>query len=305
MHTSNLRLLLSALVAWWAWGTAYVVPVYIVLAFLLGFWSIWASQGMTIRRKLQIASWDEPKEGCIHGKISLDATNVLSYIEKKRKQTGDHITVTHVVGKIMGLILKEATGLNGRIVMDRFVPFKTSDVSFLTVLEGGKNLAKVKVTSIDTKPIEQIAKELEKGADKLRKGDDENFKKSMGPLHFLPTFLIRIIVFLAGYAAGALGADVPFLGLESFPFGSCLITSVGMLGVDEAFAPFTPFTRVPILVLIGAVKDGVIPIDGKVEIRKKIKITATIDHRFMDGSQGGILARVMREVFANPDLLDK
>lgn len=61
----------------------------------------------------------------------------------------------------------------------------------MTVLEGGKNLAKVKVTAIDTKPIEHIAKELEKGADKLRKGNDENFKKSMGPLHFLPTFLIR------------------------------------------------------------------------------------------------------------------
>jgi len=68
-----------------------------------------------------------------------------------------------------------------------------------------------------------------------------------------------------------------------------------MLGVDEAFgnypltsflfltlfakAPFTPFTRVPLLVLIGALKEGVMPIDGQVQIRKKITITATIDHR--------------------------
>ena len=64
-------------------------------------------------------------------------------------------------------------------------------MSFLTVLEGGKNLAKVKVCQADTKSVEQIAKELTKGSDKLRKGDDENFKKSMGPLHILPTWLIR------------------------------------------------------------------------------------------------------------------
>jgi len=304
MHASNTRLLLGGLLAWWAWGTPYVVPVYIALAFLAGFWFIWASKGMTVRRKLQIATWDEPKEGCIHAKITLDATAVLDYIEKKREKTSEHITITHVIGKAMGLILKEATGLNGRIVMDRFVPFKTVDVSFLTVLDGGKNLAKVKVSEADTKSVEQISKELAKGSDKLRKGNDENFKKSMGPLYILPTWLIRIIVTIAGYASGALGLEIGFLGLEPFPFGCCLITSVGMLGVDEAYAPFTPFTRVPILVLIGAVKDGVFAIDGEVKIRKKITLTSTIDHRFLDGAQGGILARVMREVFANPEILD-
>jgi len=281
-----------------------MIPLYIVLVLFMLVWSIWASRGMTIRRKLQIATWDEPKEGSIHAKISLDATNVLNYIDKKRKDTNEHITITHVIGKAMGKILKEATGLNGRIIMDRFVPFKTADVSFLTVLDGGKNLAKVKVCQADTKSVDQIAKELSKGSDKLRKGDDENFKKSMGPLYILPTWMIRIIVNVAGYAAGAMGLEIPPLGLEPFPFGACLITSVGMLGVDEAFAPFTPFTRVPLLVLIGALKDGVIPIDGQIQIRKKIKLTATIDHRFLDGAQGGILARVIREVFAHPESLD-
>ena len=37
--------------------------------------------------------------------------------------------------------------------------------------------------------------------------------------------------------------DPPGLGLEAFPFGSAVITSVGMMGLDEGFAPPTPFAR--------------------------------------------------------------
>lgn len=54
---------------------------------------------------------------------------MLNYIDKKRKDTGEHITITHVVGKAMGRILTEATGLNGRIIMDRFVPFKVININ--------------------------------------------------------------------------------------------------------------------------------------------------------------------------------
>jgi len=261
--------------------------------------------GMSVRRKLQIATWAEPSEGCIYATLSLDVSQVLTFMEKKREQTGKHITITHIVGKAIGLALKNAPGLNGRITMDRFVAFKTVDASFLAMLEGGKNLAKVKVSEINTKTVDQIAGELQKGADRLRTGQDENFKKSMSPLKMLPTWLIRPMVAVAGYAAAALGLNIPVLGVESFPFGACLITSVGMLGVDEAFAPFTPFARVPLLVLIGSIRDGVSVVDGEIKIKKKVKLTATIDHRFLDGAQGAALAQTIRKVFDNPDLLDK
>jgi hypothetical protein len=45
----------------------------------------------------------------------------------------------------------------------------------------------------------------------------------------------RIITFVGGWLAGSLGVDVPPLGVESFPFGSAIITSVGMFGIEEAY----------------------------------------------------------------------
>ena len=91
--------------------------------------------------------------------------------------------------------------------------------------------------------------------------------------------------------------------LEAFPFGACVITSVGMLGLDEGFVPPTPFARVPLYVLLGAIRDQAVVEDGQVVVRPMLTITATIDHRFMDGFQGAVLARKVREIFADPSLL--
>ena len=66
-------------------------------------------------------------------------------------------------------------------------------VSFLVSVEGGKNLAKVKVEDADRKDVFQFADELSSGAGKVRKGKDENFNKSMGPLKLLPTWAVRCV----------------------------------------------------------------------------------------------------------------
>jgi pyruvate dehydrogenase E2 component (dihydrolipoamide acetyltransferase) len=98
----------------------------------------------------------------------------------------------------------------------------------------------------------------------------------------------------------SLGISLKGLGLEAFPFGSCIITSVGMFGLDEGFAPPTPFARVPVYVLVGAVQERPAVVDGAIVPRPQLTLCATVDHRFMDGYQGGVLAKVVRDVLANP-----
>jgi pyruvate dehydrogenase E2 component (dihydrolipoamide acetyltransferase) len=83
-----------------------------------------------------------------------------------------------------------------------------------------------------------------------------------------------------------------------------ILTSVGMFGLDEGFAPPTPFAHVPIYVLLGAVRDMPVAVDGQVVVRKMVTLCATIDHRFVDGAQGGILAKAIRRVLENPWELD-
>jgi hypothetical protein len=190
-----------------------------------------------VRRKLAIASWAAPREGNIYGKLTIDATEALAYVEWLRQKTGEKITLTHLVGKAVAMALAEAPGLNGVIRFGRFVPHPTVDVAYLVALEEGKNLAKAKVTEADRKSVLDIAKELRALAEKLHSGKDEQFKKSMGPLSWMPSWLIRPIVYTTGFLASVLGWSIPPLGVESRPFGGAIITNVGVFGLDEGFAP--------------------------------------------------------------------
>lgn len=259
---------------------------------------------MTTRRKLAIATWAAPNEGTIYGKLTVDATEALAYLAHVRATTGEKVTITHLVGKVVGNALAQAPGLNGYLRFGAYVPHERVNVTYLVALEEGADLAKAKVDDIDKKSVVEVARDLRGRAEKLRAGQDEAFKKSMGPVKILPTWLIRPILKLTGWLTASLGVNVPALGLEAFPFGSCIVTSVGMFGLDEGFAPFTPFARVPVLVLVGSVRDGVVAVDGVPTIRKQLTITATIDHRFLDGFQGGVLAKVVRDQLENPWQLD-
>jgi len=106
---------------------------------------------------------------------------------------------------------------------------------------------------------------------------------------------------LASFAS-ALG--FPAMGLESFPFGSAIITNVGSFGLEEAYAPPTPFARVPVLILVGAVKDHPAVVDGQVVVRPIVTITATIDHRFIDGAELATLAKIVRQGIEQPWTLE-
>lgn len=263
-----------------------------------------SSYKMSTRRKLAIASWSAPQEGNIYGKLTVDATRALAYLEHLRSTTGQRVSITHLVGKAVSMALAQAPTLNGRVVFDRFIPFSTVDIAFLVALEEGKDLAKAKVCDADKKSVADIAAELATQAGRLRDGKDPEFEKSKGAVRAMPMFLLKRLVALTGFLAGGLGLTIKALGVERFPFGSCIVTSVGMFGLDEGYVPPTPFARVPLYILVGAVRDQPKVEDGAVVIRPHLTITATIDHRFIDGAQLGVLAKVVRRYLEDPFLLD-
>jgi hypothetical protein len=254
----------------------------------------------TLRRKLAIASWGDPREGNIYGKMTVDATSALAYIEQVREETGQKVTMTHVVGKAVAQALAAEPTLNGYIRLGRYVPHDDVALTFLVSMEDGSDLARAKVDQAHLKPVTAIADELRAQAERLRRGQDEDWERSKGLIQALPTWVLRPLLRFTGWLTSSLGFEARALGLERFPFGSAIITSVGMFGLDEGYAPPTPFARVPLYVLIGAVREQPTVEDGEVVVRPMLTITATVDHRFIDGFQGGVLAREFHSVMADP-----
>lgn len=255
------------------------------------------------RRKLAIGTWKAPAEGNIYGKLTVPAGPALAYLAALRERTGEKVTMTHFVGKAVALALRKAPGLNGRIRFGRFIEHPTVDIAFLVALDGGADLAKAKIERLDEKPVQQVAVEVRELAEKLRAGKDKEFESSKSTLKLLPRFAVPFVLWLTGWLTASLGLNLPALGLSRFPFGSAVVTSVGMFGLDEGFVPPTPFARVPLYVLVGAVKPRPAVVDQQVVVQDQMTITATLDHRFVDGFGGAQLAKVVRAVFEDPEAM--
>lgn len=259
----------------------------------------------SMRRKLAIASWGAPREGNIYGKLTLDATKALAYLDEVRERTGEKVTITHLVGKAVARALELEPSLNGYIRFGRFHPHDDVALTFLVSMPDGSDLGRAKVDNVHRRSVDDIAKDLRSQAIRLRDGADEDWESTKDVVRSIPAPLLKPLVQATGWLASAVGAELPALGVRPFPFGSAIITNVGVFGLDEAFVPPTPFARVPLYVLIGSVHEAAtVAEDGSVVVTKQLTVTATIDHRFIDGFQGGVIAREFRRIFDDPWLLD-
>jgi len=257
-------------------------------------------KSMTTRRKLAIATWGPPTEGNIYGRLALDTEEVERYLAWLRQSTGEKVTLTAFVGACVARGLAKTPSLNGRIWLGRYIPHETVALSFLVALEEGGDLGKAKIERADEKGPQAIARELRERAGTLHQGKDEAYNKSKGVIRLLPTWLLRPMLRWVGWLGGCGGFSIPALGVEPFPFGAAIITSIGMLGIDEGLVPPTPFAHVPLYVCVGAQRRVPAEHGGELALRPQVVITATIDHRFVDGYQLATLTKLMRELFANP-----
>jgi len=261
---------------------------------------------MSTRRKTMVATWEAPgRSGEIYAELEFDMTNAKKYIDDKAKK-GVKVTITHLIIKAVASALKAVPSVNGRIMFGRYIPFTNVDVSCLVNIDNGSDLAMCRITDADKIPIEQVGDVLRRQADKLRKGKDEDFEKSKGSLSLLPVAVLKYLLPAVGFLASGLGLTIKALGVKRFLFGGAVVTSVGMMGLDSVYVPFTPWARVPLFIMVGAIKDRAVVEDGKVVVRPILKITATLDHRFLDGAQGSQLAAEIRRCLLKPgEYIDK
>ncbi|TMW65059.1 hypothetical protein Poli38472_009226 [Pythium oligandrum] len=280
------------------YGVVIYLLVYFVTQFHMG------PSNMSPRRKLMIASFGPPDSGMILGTLQMDMTKTQKYIQEKRQTTGNHITITHIVLRSIAAALAKAPSVNGHIVFGNYYPAPTVDISCLVAVEGGKDLGVCRLSAADKMSLKDVCDRVRGDAGKLRSGNDQAQRDRNVLMNMLPTFVIRPVVNLVGWLGGCLGLRIKPVGVEPYMFGSCMVTSVGMMGMELAFAPLTPYAQTPMLVTIGAVKDTPVVVNGKIEIRPILTLTTTIDHRYVDGSQAARMGVTLKQCIEDPSLIE-
>lgn len=266
-------------------------------------------------RKIAMATWQRRNDGWIMAEIDIDARKALDYLRDVRAATGAHVTMMHLVGRAGAKVTEALPVLNGRAVAGRFLPSPTIDVFFTVSLnpkatEEGEaaeatDLSGAVVRKVNEKTPWEIATELDEKAAKIRTGNDPMFKITKAISWVLPPLVLRSFLAATTFITEDLQLPVPPLGLEARPFGSLLVTNVGTFGLDRAYAPMPTVCHVPVGIAVGAVKQiPVVDDDGSIVARPILPIAAGIDHRFVDGYQAALIAKVFREYLEDPAKFD-
>lgn len=254
-------------------------------------------------RRFALAFWGPPSDGTIYGHLFVDATNMLALSKQVEAEHGVKLTPGHFVGKGLALGMRAAPQFNSKIIWGKPYQKDTVDVYFQVDVEGGKDLSGVLIERADEKSIVEIAKELRERATALRAGRDKQYEQTQkGLFAKFPPFLIKKILQFLCFMEFNLGLPLTFLpGVKSDPFGTCMLTNVGMMGIDVAYAPLIPVTRVGVISLVGRIMDEPMVVNGEIKVRPKLTASATFDHRLGNGAQIGMLVRTARAFMENPN----
>ena len=251
-------------------------------------------------RKITTAAWEDLTDPQIYGDLEVDAGEILSFIEDARAKTGVKLSVTHLAGKGVAYALGQHKDLNVRMHRGDFVQRDTVDVFFIVSMGAGSELSGVKVERADEKPVVEIARELSQRADRIRKDDDPEFGKTKRMLDRTPLWLLAKSIRISAWLTSDRDLDLKKYGLPRQAFGSVIVSSVGMFGITHAYAPLAQYYRIPFLILVGAVEDKPAVRDGQIVARPLLNISATMDHRYLDGFHAARLAQSLREYLADP-----
>ena len=251
-------------------------------------------------RKLAGSTWGRPMDPQFFGDLDLDASALLRYIEEVRHHTGVHVTMTHLVGRAVAHGLAVVPELRFRLARGREHERESVDVFFIVAAEGGDELTGVKIHDADNKSAAEIGEELRRRCSAIDAGTDPELGRSKALMASLPPRLLRWGLSVAAWLTSDLNLDLPMLGMPRQAFGGAMITSVGGWGISHAYSPLAHYYRVPVLVLIGAVHQKPVAVAGQVVVRPMLTLTATFDHRYVDGFHAAQFARAIREYSENP-----
>jgi pyruvate/2-oxoglutarate dehydrogenase complex dihydrolipoamide acyltransferase (E2) component len=258
-------------------------------------------KGASMWRKMSFANWGAAKDPTVYGRVEVDMQQAMEFARTESENTGEKITPTHLIIKALANAMKKVPASNVCMRFNRSYQRENVDIFCQVAIPGDKpDLSGATLRNVESKSPSEIAKDLRDRAEKVRAGTDEEFSKTRNLMNFFPVSIMRFLLWIMGLLSYTLNLDLRLLGIPSDPFGGAMVTSIGSLGIDEAYAPLVPMSRVPLLLAIGKIKDRPVIIDGELQIRPICVITATFDHRLMDGFAAGNMTRHFLGYLENP-----
>ena len=149
--------------------------------------------------------------------------------------------------KIVANCLEEHPDLNLLLRARNLYRRSQTDV-FITALlstAAGKDSSGFVLRDVPGQSLGEIAKLSETALGLLRRGEDLEARRSNGITAKMPVWLPRLTMDLQDVAHYTLNVSLRKIGIPDDRFGSVIISNFGVLGIDNALMPLSPYCPLP------------------------------------------------------------
>ena len=259
---------------------------------------------LSLFRRVAIGTWHTVGDPSVYGSLDLRVDEALRYIEAYRDATGRRVTLNHLMAKAVAAVLSEHPDANAILRFNRIYLREQVKLFFQVALEdpdtGEVDLSGVTVEDPEEKTLGEVLDVFERRVKKVKKQEGDELAQSRGMFRWIPSLLLNFVLWISGFLAYTLNLDLSSVGVPRDAFGSVMITNIGSLGLEEAYVPLVPYSRVPLLIALGSVRAMPVVEDGEIVPGRMMRVSVTFDHRILDGAHAAAMAKTVRAWMEHP-----
>ena len=247
-------------------------------------------------------------EVCLQDKF--DVTELMAYLEKKNASHPDYkTTLFHCILVAVTKMVRERPFLNrfiqGRRTYERY-EISLGFVAKRRFADGAEESLMV-LTPSDEDTLDTVSRKIVGDTTKMRKSEtaDGGIDATIDVFKKIPRlllmFVIRCIRWLDFWGL------VPKSLTEGDPnFTSVFLSNLGSIKCPAVYHHLNNYGTNSIMVTIGTLhKEELIMPDGTKQIRDVVDFCATLDERIADGFYFARSLKLIRHIFAHPEMLDR
>lgn len=246
-------------------------------------------------------------EVCMLEKI--DVTELMRYLDEKNASHPEYkTTFFHCMVTAVSRMLKERPKMNYFIAGRRVYERNYMAISFICKRRFQDNAEEslMTVNPRDEDTLDSISRHIIGDVIETRKSETstdgidhyiDSFAKLPRPILMLVFKVVRIMDFFGWMPWAVMKEDTNY--------STVLLSNLGSIKCPSVYHHLNNYGTNSITATIGTIrKEPIVMKDGHIEIRDIVDIGATIDERIADGFYFARSWKLLRHIFANPQLLD-
>lgn len=239
----------------------------------------------------------------------IDATELVRYLEKKNENLDYKVTLFHCAITGLARMVRERPLMNRFIQGHRMYERNEISLSFVCKRRFADSAEEALMVLVprDTDTINEISRKIVGDVKETRKSEHstggvdallDSFAKIPRPLLMLVVRIIRWLDFW--------GLNPDFITAGDPNYTTILCSNLGSIRCPAVYHHLNNYGTNSIMITIGTLhKEEMLMPDGHKEIRDVVDVGATLDERIADGFYFARSLKLIKYIFANPELLEK